>query len=54
MEKEKKKYAKPEIKKIKLDAKTAVLSVCKTAGHFGPGTGTCETVFGDNCQDMGS
>ena len=54
MEKEKKKYIKPEIKKIKLDAKTAILSVCKTSGSFGPGTVGCQTFLGDNCLDMGS
>jgi hypothetical protein len=43
MDKKKKKYRKPEIKKISLDAKTAVLGFCKTdanAGrhpHFGCG-----------------
>jgi len=32
-----KKYEKPKIAKIKLDAKTAVLAACKTSGAFGPG-----------------
>ena len=54
MENEKKKYTKPEIKKIRLDAKTAVLSVCKTSESFGPGTVGCKNFLGDNCQDMGS
>jgi hypothetical protein len=38
---EKKEYLKPEVKKIKLDAKTAVLAVCKTTGSSGRS--------GDNC-----
>ena len=54
MEKEKKKYTKPEIKKIKLDAKTAILSVCKTSGYFGPGSVGCQTFLEENCLDMGS
>ena len=34
--KEKKKYEKPEAKRIHLDAKTAVLGFCKTTGSMGP------------------
>jgi uncharacterized ferredoxin-like protein len=38
--KKKKKYVKPEITKIKLDAKCAVLGGCKIGGDDGPnGTG---------------
>jgi hypothetical protein len=36
MDKKKKKYCKPDIKKIKLDAKTAVLGFCKTGSNLGP------------------
>ena len=54
MEKEKKKYEKPEIKKINLDAKTAILSVCKTSESFGPGSVGCQSFLGDNCLDAGS
>jgi hypothetical protein len=55
MEKDaKKKYEKPQITRIKLDAKTAVLSVCKTSGHFGPGNPGCQTFVGDPCLDSGS
>jgi len=36
MENKKKKYRKPEIKRISLDAKTAVLGFCKTADSAGP------------------
>ena len=54
MKNQKKKYIKPEIKKIKLDAKTAVLAVCKTAGVGGPsGVGCGPPVFSP-CQDAGS
>jgi hypothetical protein len=52
--KPKKKYEKPKITRIKLDAKTAVLSVCKTSGVFGPGKTGCLTFLGDDCIDMGS
>ncbi len=36
MDNKKKKYRKPEIKKIKLDAKTAVLGFCKVDANAGP------------------
>ena len=47
--KKKKKYVKPKITRIKLDAKTAVLATCKTAHstggpdhpHCGPGPFPC-------------
>ena len=47
--KKKKKYGKPKITRIKLDAKTAVLATCKTAHstggpehpHCGPGPFPC-------------
>jgi len=32
----KKKYREPEVKKIKLDAETAVLGFCKTDANAGP------------------
>jgi hypothetical protein len=35
-EKQKKKYVKPTVRKIKLDAKTAVLGFCKNGGFIGP------------------
>ncbi len=54
MRKEKKKYRKPEIKKIKLDAKTAVLAVCKTAGSFGESGANCGPPVFQPCQDSGS
>ena len=52
--KTKKKYAKPEITKIKLDAKTAVLAACKTSGAFGPGGNGCITFLGEACSQAGS
>ena len=42
MDKKKKKYSKPDIKKIRLDAKTAVLGFCKTDSS----TGGPHPVFG--------
>jgi hypothetical protein len=54
MKKEKKKYIKPEITKIKLDAKTAVLAVCKTSGLGGPSGGNCGPPVFQPCQDVGS
>jgi hypothetical protein len=54
MRNEKKKYIKPEIKKIKLDAKTAVLAVCKTAGGTGPEGGNCGPPIFQPCQENGS
>jgi hypothetical protein len=35
-EKPKKKYVTPTVRKIKLDAKTAVLGFCKNGGFIGP------------------
>ena len=52
--KTKKKYEKPKITKIKLDAKTAVLGVFKTSGMGGPGGMGCQTLLGDACSQVGS
>ena len=52
-DKEKKPYEKPKITRIKLDSKTAVLGVCKTAGAGGPSGFGCEQ-FSAQCLDMGS
>jgi hypothetical protein len=54
MMKEKKKYIKPEIKKIRLDAKTAVLAVCKTANIGGPSGVGCGPPLFQPCQGPGS
>jgi len=51
----KKKYEKPILTKIRLDAKCAVLSFCKTSGLVGPGVGAgagCSP--GVNCDSIGS
>jgi hypothetical protein len=49
--KKNKKYVKPEITRIKLDAKTAVLSFCKTqGGSGGPGNVNCRGGIGDRGQ----
>jgi hypothetical protein len=55
MKKKKKKYIKPQIKRIKLDAKTAVLAVCKVShGVGGPGNVNCRGFGGPYCFDHGS
>jgi hypothetical protein len=50
----KKIYAKPEVKRIKLDAKTAVLSVCKTMQGEGQNGDTCGGPIFQPCQAYGS
>jgi hypothetical protein len=40
-EKKKRKYVKPEVTKIHLDAECAVLGACKTSGQAGPGGSGC-------------
>ena len=54
MKEEKKKYIKPVVKKIKLDAKTAVLAVCKTSGSNGRSGGNCGPPIFQPCLDNGS
>lgn len=39
--KKRKKYVKPKVTKIKLDAKCAVLGGCKISGDSGPGGSGC-------------
>jgi hypothetical protein len=51
--KEKKTYEKPRITRIKLDARTAVLGICKTSGAGGPAAYGCEVV-GVPCDSAGS
>jgi hypothetical protein len=48
----KKKYEKPRITQIKLDAQCAVLGFCKNAGSIGPGVANCAT--GSPCSGAGS
>jgi hypothetical protein len=51
----KKKYEKPEIMRIKLDAQTAVLSVCKAAAtEGGPTSASCGPPQFQPCEDAGS
>jgi hypothetical protein len=52
--KQKRKYAKPAVTRIKLDARTAVLGVCKIAGSSGGPTGAnCGPPL-PPCSDSGS
>ncbi len=48
----KQKYVKPEVKKINLDAKCAVLGFCKLSGSHGPGGSGCNAPVG--CNSLGS
>jgi len=50
---QKKKYEKPTVKKIRLDAKTAVLGFCKTTAIVGPSGPGCG-VPGPGCSSAGS
>ena len=49
----KKTYEKPKVTRIKLDARTAVLGICKTSGGGGPLAYGCEPVGGP-CDSFGS
>lgn len=51
-EKKKKKYIKPELTKIKLDAKCAVLGFCKINGGNGPNGANCGNPL--SCFSQGS
>jgi hypothetical protein len=50
----KKKYEKPKVTRIKLDAQTAVLAVCKTTGAGGPVLPGCVDSYSDPCNVQGS
>lgn len=58
MEKKKRKrYEKPKVTRINLDAKCAVLGFCKTDGSLGPGGNggnTCRWSGGSPCSGPGS
>ena len=55
MQKNKEKYIKPQVTKIKLDAKTAVLASCKIPhGSGGPGNINCRGFGGPTCVEHGS
>ena len=49
----KKKYKKPKVTRINLDARTAVLGFCKTAGSIGPSAVNCG-VGAAPCSSTGS
>jgi len=50
----KKRYEKPSLKKVKLDAKTAVLGFCKVANKIGPGRSGCGFPIPPRCFAAGS
>ena len=53
--KKKKKYVKPQVTKIKLDIKTAVLSTCKVHHSTGgPNNVNCQGVGPEGCLAQGS
>lgn len=55
MGKQKKKYIKPKITRIRLDAKTAVLNGCKfSSGPGGPRNSNCRGGAGGICREQGS
>jgi hypothetical protein len=56
MEKDQKKkeYEKPEVTRIKIDAKCAVLGFCKGASGSGPVVSGCQDGFGSKCFSQGS
>ena len=56
MEKDQKKkeYEKPEVTRITLDAKCAVLGFCKGTGGAGPAQTGCVDGFGGDCLSQGS
>ena len=47
-----KRYVKPEIKKVDLTPEEAVLGACKNGGHAGPAQPACS--FPSACSSMGS
>ena len=55
-QKKKKKYEKPEVTRITLDAKCAVLGYCKNynISGTGPAALTCSDGFGSACLSSGS
>jgi hypothetical protein len=52
-EKNKRKYVKPKVTKIHLDAECAVLGACKTGSVHGPGSSGCSSIMGP-CVAQGS
>ena len=51
---EKKPYKKPKVTRINLDARTAVLGICKTTGAGGPAEPGCGDGLGGSCSVDGS
>ena len=49
----KKKYKKPKVTRINLDARTAVLGFCRTTGSFGPAVPNCGQGMAP-CSSVGS
>ena len=49
----KKKYKKPKVTRINLDARTAVLGFCRTTGSFGPFAVNCGVGMAP-CSSTGS
>jgi hypothetical protein len=50
----KKKYEKPQVTRIRLDAKCAVLGFCKSASFGGPVVAGCTDGLGSGCLASGS
>jgi len=50
----KKKYEKPAVTRISLDARVAVLGFCKTTNKIGAGGYGCEWFGGSPCSGAGS
>ena len=48
----KKKYEKPEVKRVDLDGRTSVLGFCKTPSIRGPLVANCKVV--SSCSTLGS
>ena len=46
--KKRKKYVRPKVTQVKLDAKCAVLGGCKIGGDDGPGGSNCQAPLGCN------
>ena len=53
-EKTKKWYTKPQVTKIKLETKEAVLGICKTQTITASGVGACYNLLSPGCYSAGS
>jgi len=49
----KKKYEKPQVRKVNLDGRTSVLGFCKTQGTRNPGWNNCRVGI-NACREQGS